>query len=409
MKTTMLRIRLSATVISLLAPLAASADPGDGIGVGSWLLSPYIDINATYDSNVYKTRDNEIADTFFEPEFGLRMSSSTETNLLTLRGNAFMSRREYSSESSQDFSSWGDNLSLQYGRPEHFTIEGIQSFRHVQDYDRHASDMESSGLSESMVQDIHTLSAERNINQIGLGATRRLTDKTELTLGYRYCDVLYANDQFLDLDGQVGQIDAAYLMTDKTAAFLSLHGGIQNQEGTDGSATYAIARLGATTRGSDKMAYNAGAGIEHYTRPVASGNESFDTFNFNVTADWYVTEKVTLRCGGLNGTQLSSFYEGNGLNYVSGWAGAGYRWKPSTILSVRGIYRRDSYLDPVPDGNTTIDRADTRIEAHARIDYTAPANFLKLYFEASLDIADSNINTADYVDKRIMVGAELLY
>ncbi len=74
------------------------AGPGDGIAIGSFVFSPYLELTGAYDSNVYKDRDDEIDDTFFEPELGLRFSSSLETNLFSIRGNVFYSDRRYSSE-----------------------------------------------------------------------------------------------------------------------------------------------------------------------------------------------------------------------------------------------------------------------------------------------------------------------
>lgn len=91
------------------------AGPGDGIAIGSFVFSPYLELTGAYDSNVYKDRDDEIDDTFFEPELGLRFSSSLETNLFSIRGNVFYSDRRYSSEDNRDFDSYGDSLDARWG------------------------------------------------------------------------------------------------------------------------------------------------------------------------------------------------------------------------------------------------------------------------------------------------------
>jgi len=385
------------------------ADPGQGIAVGTWLLVSYVDVNITHDSNVYKTRENEIEDTFVEPELGLRFSSSSKPTRMSLLGNLFYSRREYASEDDQFFDTFGDSVSFQYGTEETCQIELIQSFRRLKDNDRHASDIEDSSLSADMVQDIHTLSAQRDVHQAGVAVARDVTDKVDLRVSYRFSDTTYDQDEFLDLDGHLGRAEAAYLMTDKSSAFLSLGYGIQNQEGTDGSAESLTARLGLETERTSKLNYKAAAGIERYKRPTESGDESTYSFNFEASASWFATQKITLRCGGQNGAQLSSFYRGNGLEYVSGWAGAGYRWSPSVTLSARGIYRQDDYLDPVPNGESTIDREDKRAEGHARIDYVAPSNELRLYLEVSQEYVDSNIDSVDYVDTRVILGTTVRY
>lgn len=409
MNTTTRRILAASSALATLTLIVASSDAGTGLGLGSWRLSPYLELGGTYDSNVYKTRDAEVSDVYAEPELGLRFSSSTETNRLTLGGNLFYSRREYASESDLSFNTYGDNVGLRYGEQQRSFAELVQSFRRVRDNDRHASDIETSGLSASMVQDIHTLSAQRDVHQLGATAEQRLTDKTDLTVGYRYASSAYDEEGFFDLDGHLGQADLAYLLTDKTAAFVSFRYGVQSQEESSGTADLATVRLGLQARGTEKVTCKIGIGMERYERPLDTGDETTDSFNFDVSADWYVTEKVTLRCGGYNGTQLSSFYRGNGLDFISGWVGGGYRWRPSTTFSVRGVYRVDDYLDPVAYEESTIDREDTRFEAHARIDYTLPSDLLKVYFELSHDLVDSNVEPVDYVDSRVMVGADIRY
>ena len=434
--------RLSVLTLIGWLPLAAVAGPGDGILIGSWVVSPSLDLALTYDSNVYKDYTNEIDDIFFEPELGLRFSSSSETNLFSARGNLFYSERQYNTEDNRDFTTYGDNVFVRYGNGRRSLLEVVQSYRFLDDNDRHASDIESSSLAAEMIEDSNTLDLEREANQVGISASRRFTDKLELALSYRYSGVDYPNTNSyklnpkqlyvppgLDLDGHIVQFDGALGLTDKTDLFLTLRQGYQYQEGTDGSAQLTAARLGLKNQGTEKLVYNVGVGVEYYARPGQTQFEDSDvgaddiqvteegiesdndqiSFNFAASADWYMTEKLTLRGGGFNGTQFSSFYESNGLEYISGWVGLGYRWKPSTIFSVRGIYRFDDYLDPVTHEGVTKDRHDIRLEGHARADYIAPGGFLRFYLEGTVDQVDSNFDFTDYIDYRLILGARLSY
>jgi hypothetical protein len=406
----------------LFLSLDAMAGPGDGMGLFSWVFSPYLDLSFTQDSNVYKDRTDEIQDSFFEPELGLKFSSSSETNCLSLRGNLFYSERYYTTEKNREFRTYGDNVTLRYGNGRRSLIEVIQSYRSLDDLDRHSSDIESSNLAGEMVEDSNTLDLQRDINQLGASISRRITDKLELALSYRYSGVAYDNETRdrlkkkdltvppgLNLDGHILQLDGSLGLTDKTDAFLTLRQGFQYQEGTDGSADLSTARLGLKTQGTDKLAYSAGVGLERYARPIQTNDEGEVSFNFNASADWFITEKLTFRCGGFNGTQFSSFYVHNGLEYISGWAGLGYRWRPSTTFYVRGVYRKDDYLDPVTHEGVTEDRHDTRMEGHARVDYIAPGGFLRLYLEATYDEVQSNFEFVEYVDKRVIIGADIRY
>lgn len=436
------RARRLGVFLLLCLSIDALAGPGNGVGIFSWVFSPYLDLNVTYDSNVYKDRFDEIEDTFFEPELGLKFSSSSETNCFSIQGNLFYSEREYTTEKNRNLNTLGDSIILRYGNGRRSLLELIQSYRSLDDLDRHSSDIESPNLAGEMVEDSNTLDLQRDINQLGASLSRRVSDKLELALSYRYSGVHYDNETHdrldpkdlgvppgLDLDGHIWQLDGSLGITDKTDAFLTLRQGLQYQEGTDEAAELTTLRLGLKAQGTDKVVYSAGGGLEYYARPFQTRFEDADvgaddvqidetgvhsdnsqiSFNFNASADWFMTEKLTFRCGGFNGTQWSSFYEGNGMEYISGWAGLGYRWKPSTTFYVRGVYREDDYLDLVTHEGVTKDRLDKRMEGHARVDYIAPGKFLRIYLEGTYDEVASNFDFVEYVDKRLILGVNIRY
>jgi hypothetical protein len=392
----------------LLPALVALSEPGLGFRAGSWVLSPYLTLNFTRDSNIYKTGQDETADLFLEPELGLRYSSTSEERLLLLSGNGFYSRRDYSREKNLNFDTFGNSVSLKAGDKNESSLEALHTFRRLTDNDRHASDIETSALSSDMVQDIHTLSAKRDVQQAGLLYDQRLSDKTHMALAYRYISMTYGNSANLDLDGNVGQADGSLRLTDKTSATLTGLIGSQHQEGTSGSALLGSLRAGAKTTGSDKMVYNASIGVERYALPGESGNPS-DSMSFNFIAYWYATAKVTVRSGGENGSQLSSFYEGNGLSYKSFWTGIGYQWTPETTVSLRAIFRQDDYLNLVDVDGSQLDRRDQRVEGHARVDYVTPAKMATVFLEMAYSYVDSNINSVDYRDTSLSAGLSVHY
>lgn len=416
--------RACGATVCLLFCLSANAfaRPGDGVHVRSWVFSPYLNLSASDCSNIYKDRTNAVHDIFVEPELGLRFSSSAETNRFNLAGSLFYSRREYGQEKNRNFSTYGESASFQGGDGRRTRIELIETFRHIDDNDQHASDIESTDLAGEMVADSNTLDLERDVLQFGGNMAHRFTDKLELALSYRYAGVAYDNlthdrldpkqldvPEGLNLDGHIWQLEGSLGLTDKTDAFLTLRQGLQYQENIDDPADLTTVHLGLKSAGSDKLVYVFGAGLERYRRPLEVSDEETLSFNFNGSADWFITEKITFRCGGHNGTQLSSFYEGNGLEYISGWAGLGYRWKPSTTVSIRAIYRRDDYLDPVISNDVAVDRLDQRFDGHVRIDYVAPRGFLRLYLEGTYDQVESNLDFVEYVDTRITIGANVRY
>ena len=408
--------------LSLCLSLNTLAGPGEGANIFSWVFSPYLDVSFTDDSNVYKDRFDPIADPYFEPEIGLRFSSSSDTNLFSIRGNAFYSDREYSTEKNRNMDTYGDSVLLRLGNGRKSMLELIQSYRNLDDLDRHYADIESSSLAGEMVEDSNTLDLQREINQLGAALSRRMSDRLELALSYRYSGVDYDNETHerldpkdlgvppgLDLDGHILQLDGALGLTDKTDAFLTLRQGYQTQESTEGEAEFTTGRLGLKSQGSSRITYTAAAGVERYTRPPQIDPEEQVNFSFNASVDWFMTEKLTFRVGGYNGTQFSSFYAGNAMEYLSGWTGLGYRWKPNTTFSVRGVYRIDDYLDPVTHLGVTDYRTDDRLEGHARVDYIAPGGFLRLYVEYIYEEVKSNFDFVEYDEQRLILGAIVRY
>ena len=406
----------------LLVPVHAGGRPGNGLTLHSWVFNPYLEVSFIDCSNIYKDRYDPIRDQFIEPELGLRFSSSSETNCFRVLGNLFYSERRYAREKNRDFNTLGDSLAILGGSGRRSKLELVQSFRRLDDNDRHVADLETSELAVDLVQDSNTLDLERDIHQFGGTASRRFTDKLDLGLAYRYSGVQYENQTHyrldpkdlgvprgLDLDGHILQFDGGLGLTDKTDATLTLRHGRQYQEETDGSARLDTLRLGLKTQGGSKLVYTGGIGAERYARPPHIDDEVRTTLNYTLALDWYITEKVTFRCGGYNGTQFSSFYKGNGMEYLSFWTGLGYRIKPSTTLSGRFVFRNDDYLDPVTHQGQTVDRHDTRLTANARVDYRAPGGFMRLYAEAIYDEVISNLDFVEYVDTRIVLGGDLRY
>lgn len=409
MKTIDRRIALTATGMAMGLAFAAASAAGTGHRAGSWLLSPYVELDGAYDSNVYKSGEKEVSDFYLEPEIGLRFSSSTETNLFTASGNVFGSRREYASEGGLGFNTFGDHVGLRYGHEDRMRLEAVQSFRRIRDNDRHASDIENSSLSSGMLQDIHSLSARRDVHQAGATAGWRVSDRSDLTVAYRLAATRYDEEGFFDLTAHLAQADLARKLTDKTATFVTLRHGIQSQENVDGDAALSTARLGLLTRGTDKLYARLGAGVEHYELPPDSREDAIDSFNFDAALDWIATDKLLLRAGGYNGTQLSSLYRGNAIEFISGWLGAGWRWSPTTTLSLRAIYREDEYVDPVSVNEQPVQREDDRYEAQARIDWSDIGGRFKVYAGYSHDLVESNVRVVEYTDHRVIVGAGIRY
>lgn len=416
----------------MLAPEWAGAQPGDGIHLDRWMLVPFADVSYTRDSNVYRAPDGgEIRDEYLEAEAGLRFMRTAGDDGLSFEGNVFGAQREYQNETGRNSTSIGDFLSLRQAGEHRWRYEASQAFRRADDIDRHIADIQTggvaddvAGISAALVQDIHTLSIERDVHQFGAALERFITDKTAASLAYTYSAILYEDDQFLDLQGHVLQLDASRRVTDRTSAFVSLRQGLQEQEGLPEATTYSILRAGVESQNTDKFSLKAGAGYLRHVRPamegyetdaIAEGNGRWEDatasdLNFDVSFDWFATEKTTIRGGAYNGVQMSSLYGGNAMEYVSGWLGIGWRISPTWMLTARATYRADDYLDPVPGGNgTLIERRDDRADLRIRVDYTTRRRFFRVYAEILFEDVNSTVEVSNYDGYRISVGGNIRY
>jgi hypothetical protein len=402
MKKTMKKTVIITTILGVALISNAGAEPGNGIHSGGWTFSPYANLRETYDSNVEKASANKQDDFFSDSEAGLRLGYSAYE--IDFSGLGYLGTRNYSDLTDKDFSIGGEVLKFKQGTHDTLVIEADQTFRRTEDIDLHGSEAAVLGVSPDSVLD-STATTRRDINNIGVSAGRNLSDKMTLDVGYRFDDVNYENPAIFDILNHIGQAEGSFHLTDKTDSFVTLLGGLQDNGVISDPASYYTGRVGLKTRGTDKVVFKGGVGIQLYERPNA---EDVTSINYDLSAAWIATDKITFQAGGRNGTVLSSLYAENGSAYNTVWAGAFYKFIPTILLSANASYRQDDYLDPVSVSGGSKDRTDKGSGVGARVDYMTPAKFLKLYAETQYQNVESTVSPT-YDETRIMLGMKLQY
>jgi hypothetical protein len=206
------------------------------------------------------------------------------------------------------------------------------------------------------------------------------------------------------LNTHSAQVEAEQRVTDRTAAFVTVLGGLQGSQSVDGMAEYAAARLGVATRGTDRVTVKAGAGFQHHKRPDVSGSD--DGFHFDALATWEATDRTTVQIQGRNGMQLSSIYRANAVDISIARIGLACQTSSSLGISASGVYRIDDYADPVPVNGDWVRRRDNGLALTVRADYLLPpSRKLRLFAEATSEMVESTIR--DYSVARVGVGAQL--
>ena len=397
----MKRVMISA-MMGLAMISAASAEPGKGIHAGPWMFSPYANLKETYDSNVGKTPVAKQDDFFLDSEAGLKMGYSA--NKVDFSGLGFLGNRNYSDLTDKDFTSGGEILKFKQGTYDTFVIQADQTFRRVEDIDLHGNEAAVLGVSPDSVLD-SSATSRRDVNNVGLSVGRGLTDKMVLDVGYRFDDINYVDPTLFDIQNHIGQAEGAYRLTDKTDSLVTLQAGLQDNGVISDPASYYVGRVGLKTRGTDKVIFKGGVGVQFYERPSA---DDITSFNYDLSASWIATDKITFQAGGRNGTVLSSLYADNGSAYNTVWAGASYKIIPTIVLSGNASFRQDAYLDPVSFEGGTKDRTDKGSGIGGRVDYLTPAKFLKLFTEVQYSNVKSSISPT-YDETRVALGLNLQY
>ena len=387
---------------ALTAVSAAYAGPGNNLHFGAWTLIPGVDVGVTHDSNINRSSHDPIDDTYLDSAVDLCAGYSA----VDLEGSfmGFAGTRNYMDHTENDYDSAGEVVRVIKGTRDRVRLEADQSFRRVEDVDRYAADVGVGGISPDSALDASTRD-RRDINQAALSASRSMTDKTDLDLGYRYDAVTYDDPALYDLTSHGLQMETAYNVSDKSAMLLTLTGQRQEASGADDHATYGSVRAGMKTRGTDRLIFKGGVGVQRFDVPGNSGLDS-TSMNVDLSAMWLATDKLVVQAGGRNGNSLSSLYADNGVRFALAWLGATCRVTPALGVSLNGIYRVDTYLEPVTTDGRADDREDRGLGVRLRSDYHTPANFLDVYGEVSHEAVQSE---ADNNETRVVVGLSAKY
>jgi len=401
-----IRFRVSIILAAVSCMCIAGSSYGEESPTGSYTLPlrfmPYVDVSGVYDSNFFKTTEDEDSETYINALAGLDISYGADRIDILL--SAFASARLHSDYDDDDFETYGQGLRLRYGSRDSFAIDANQAFRRVTQEDTFGPEVAIGAVSpDSVLDSASTL--ERDIFQAGVHLGVDPTDKTELDLSYRYDFVDYTSRTLDKITTQTAGIEIASRLTDKSSGIVMARYGVQGSDGLDDSADFYNAMIGMKTTATEKLNLRAAAGHQTYDRP--GDLESKDSFVFDVEASLRTSDKVTLLAGGRNGTQLSSIFRGNSAEYTTYYVGAQMQATSSIRLSANAAYREDEYFDPVDVDGELVDRTDKGMAFSVRGDYQSPSDYLSFYTLLTFDSIESP--AGDYDQAKVSLGLRLQY
>lgn len=408
-------IRIMNRMYTLLVALSLLATPVLAqselqLASGDWNVRPYAELSLAYDDNVYRTGANEVDDMYVDPKVGLLFRTSSQDALLSLSGGAVYNRREYFDEDDRSTDTYGGGLSLDYGVGEITEAQAVAGYRLVESDDTLGAVTPLRGVERGLIQDIDSSNFEREIYDAGLAIKHAFSDRTELLLGGMYTALDYDNPASIDLTGWIAQALVDHYLTDKMGVFGLVRDGSQEQDGDNQTADSLAGQVGLSFTATDKLDLRAGVGSESYSRSAPGvADKDTDNVSFSLSLQWQATDKLNVTAGGYNGSQLSSAFSDNAVEFINAFVGVGYALSSTVNVSLRGVYRQDDYVEPVTRGGLTADREDDRIQVVARVDYRPPVKNLALFAQVATEDVDSSIDLIDYTRTLVSAGVGLAY
>ena len=391
----------SVITIMLVAAPISRAEPGDGIRLGEWQMSPFLDISGVYDSNA-GLDDNETSDYYGELWGGVDFLR--ETDRLTLQGQLWGKLRRYEDMDQLDYEGVGENAGVRYRPFGDLELTLEQHYALLTDYE-YTLEYSQSGLVS--LQD-RTERQEREIFSVAAGAEKSLSDKTHgtLNLGYGYADY-DSSANYDSTESNVG-LELAYDATDKTAIFAFGNYEILDSDGNDDPIDVYELRLGAKTRTTAKLTFRAGAGVMWYDVDDGGSSSNESAFNFNLMGAWQLTERLDLVASARNYLRVTVDAADNAKDANEFTLGGNYQYSDKISLSLTGGYAMNEYVNRVLSNGSLVTREQDIWMLRARCEYKPPIKLVSFYVDGEYNVVEDNVSD-DYDQVRVGVGVKLRY
>lgn len=370
-----------ATIVWAGALVCVMAGPGEGIKVGDTTLSPYLDVQGAYDSNVQVTDKNAQDDVLFVETVGLDVSRMTDK--VKLSGKAWVAPAQYVDLSEEDHTDFGAKVAGLLGTREMVEADLGAEYKQLEQLDYSTKSIE-----------------ERKMTDLRAGVGRSLTDKLEGDIAGTYSSTDYTSEDLLDWSEAAMSVEMGHAMTAKTAATIT--GRLASQDKTlDSNATLGSVLVGVKSRRTDKLSANAGVGF----RSCDYGDDTMNGFSFKVGGTWKATPMMTVRATAGDETLPATQDLNNERVVTTVNAAVDYKIATDYTATVNGTYRNEKY-DKLVNGQT---KKSDSIGGSARLTYQAPVKFLQLYGEVNTENYNSSINGNDFTKTMVLAGATVRY
>ena len=337
------RMTVLACLVIVLSTSRSMAQESRGFKFNNLTVSPYVNLEAAYDSNVNYNRGSggggrsgqqeEVSDTIltFSPGVDLTYNG----NEWGLAGNAWYGYDRYTDEDQLNADRYGESLK--------FWRESAKGWRVVL-----GESYVKSAQNDSLMDGGNGLWRDREQVDLTGAVSYQLSEKTGLTLSGMYSDLSYQNDKDQNAAPLYGWqeytlgLEVARKLTEKSNLLLSgsyqeyisdgATGGV-----SDNSSGYTL-QAGIGSRATERITYRAlvGASVFDY----AGGDQLMGT-TYSLDGSWIINKKLAASVAGSSYFQPSE-RESNQAMQVSVLS-AGLTYRPMRKLTARldGAVRRE--------------------------------------------------------------------
>ena len=401
-------------VLTLCGVGLALAAPGEGVKIGNLIISPFLDLSLTYDSNIYLTRPDEEEDVFADIVGGVAFVNKTER--LILAGRGWGQFRRYFDATDLDSDGYGEKLSLIWGNERKLSLAVGQKYVKLDDYEITPRSVDTLNIPSQrlMLTEDRTERVERRIFDISPVVRYLPTDKTELDAGYSYNSVSYDPEELFDWYENRGQLEAFRKITDKMSGLLTVQYSQQTSEGFEDDSTYYIIRGGVLHNITAKTTVKAGVGVQDYDfgQESPTGDDlDKSMLNFDVVGSWQATDKLAFEVSGRNAIQPATQYETNTKEVTLASLGLGYDVTDHLTFTAAASFRQDDYIGRVVTATGLQDKEREHWGGRLRFDYRPHVKFCNLFVETTYEDVDDTVEDDynDYDQWRVSGGLSLRY
>lgn len=363
----------------------AAESKDEGIKMGDYRLMPYADLMSIYDSNVETQPNNEKDDVSFRLKIGTGFRNTAEK--VKLEADLWGLSEKYIDLKDENHDDFGESLSFQMLDLGKFNFGIEESYQDIQSLDYAVGSIQA-----------------RKLTRLGALTGVRITEKLNASLAYGFHDTAYESPRQFDWSEHVVSLVGIHDMTEKTSGKVSVGANFQSSDANVEDGTYVSALIGIKSRQTEKLTGEAGIGIMSL-----SGEADATRFAFNAGADWKAVEKVNVFVNAKNGFEPSVLDENNYNLTTRATLGAEWAFVDSFSLMGSGAYARNDYLNDVVVNNEAVTKQDDTLTGTVRLTYKAPCKHFRVYLEGRYEDKNSTLDSNDYTQTQVTVGALCSY